>query len=136
MVRRFNHMKIKVLELDSPNKNGRVYPNSVFKKSLYKINNKIRSGEFFVYDKSPENEISGSILNVIGVVNEISIKDYDVYAHVKFNEKYKFFKEKFEEKKFHLRTYGIGTPTLQSDGTFLIGEDYELQGLLLTKDPA
>ena len=81
-------MKIKILELDRPNKNGRVYPNNVFKKALYKVNTKIKNGKFFVYDKTFENEPSGSINNaliVVGTVNEISINDYEVYAHVKFN---------------------------------------------------
>lgn len=131
-------MKVKILELDIANKNGRIYPKTVFKKALYDVNTLIKNDKFFLLKDRPESS-TYNLKNIIGIVKDIEINEYDVYAEINFlndNEESKILKNSIKNEKLFVRTFGNGSHEIQSNGNFLIGKDYKLLGLFLTDDPA
>jgi cobalamin-dependent methionine synthase I len=129
-------MKVKILTLDTSNKNERVYPYSVFKKALDEARtNLINERRFLIVDKQQEST-TVNLKDVIGVANDIQIEGDDVIADIAFFPTAHGIREAITEGKLFVATSGMGTLTKQPDGNYRVGDDYELICCFLTDDPA
>lgn len=133
-------MKIKLLEVNKPNKNNRIYPRNVMEKAMEKYKKDfIDEKRAFVVKQLPIDTMV-NLIDVVGLVKEIYIEDLNNVLMVEveklnvngFNEVWKLL----EEGKIFIRTSGIGSIDKQPDGTYIIGNDYELVCLFFTDDPA
>lgn len=127
-------MKATIITLDKPNKNGRIYPREVIKRELKKYRETyVKERRAFIVNKLPPTS-SVNLTDVIGVVEEIHIKNDKVIVKIKFFSD--LYRQLVEEGKLSLRTSGIGTLTKQPDGTYIVGDDYELISCFVTNEPA
>ena len=128
-------MKIPILTLDKPNKNGRIYPREVMKRELKRYRKtQVKERRAFVFNKLPPTSTSVNLKDVIGLVKAIHINKNKVIVEVEFHSD--FYRQLVEEGKLSLRTSGMGTLIKQKDGTYKISNDYELICCFLTDDPA
>ena len=131
-------MKIPLLTLDKPNANGRIYPKEVIEKALQKYRDEyVIKTRAFVTKKPPESP-TVNLLDTVGVIKEIIVVDNTVMADVEFLNvpEAKIFETALYSGKLHLRTAGIGSIHKQDNGTYTVGEDYQLTSCFLTDDPA
>jgi GTPase involved in cell partitioning and DNA repair len=127
-------MKSEILTLDTPNKNGRIYPREVMKRELKKYRKVfIQENRALVVNKQPESS-TVNLPDVIAVVKKATIKKNKVIVEVEFFSD--FYRQLVKDGKLSLRTSGLGTLIKQKDGTYKIGDDYELICCFLTDDPA
>jgi hypothetical protein len=132
-------MKIPILTLNTPNKNGRVYPREVFEKALAKYKKEfIDERRAMVVKRQPECAIT-NLLDVVGVIKEITFEGDKVMAEVEFLPNVPdglSCEAGVKCGKLSLRTGGLGTLDKKEDGTYVIREDYEITHCFLTDDPA
>ncbi len=127
-------MKHPILTVDKPNKNNRIYPREIIKRELKKYRKVfIKENRALVVNKQPETS-SINLQDVIGVVEKINIKDDKVFVRVEFFSD--FYRQLVEDGKLFLRTSGMATLTKQPDGTYMVGDDYEMICCFLTDNPA
>ncbi len=132
-------MKIPILTLDVPNKNGHIYPRTIFEKVLKKyIDEQIAPKRAMIVSKIPE-DTTVNLHDVIGVVKDIRIEENQVVVEAQFIPELKealIAEEGINSGKLHLRTSGVGSIHKQTDGTYTIGDDYELLSCFITDIPA
>jgi len=132
-------MKVPVLTIDKPNKNGRIYPRHVVEKELAKYHkNFIAERRAIVSRKIPETAMF-NLMDAMGIVTDMTIEGDTVFAEVSFfaSDFTRTVAEKLiREGTYHLRTSGMGTLTKQEDGTYLVNDDWELIGCFMTDKPA
>jgi hypothetical protein len=132
-------MKIPILFLDKPTKNNRIYPRDVMEKAIAKYKKDfVDEGRAMIQKKLPGDSCI-NLHDVVGVVKEIKIEDDTVFVEAEFLPQVPDglkSEEALKSGKFSLRTHGLGSIHMQPDGTFKIGEDYELISTFLTNEPA
>jgi hypothetical protein len=124
-------MKLPVLTLDTPNKNNRIYPLSVFDD----IKEVPKTG-VLVY--KTENNLE-SLSDVIGVVDDLTL---DVETKIVSGNiillntpEGNISEAMLKAGQLFLRTSGEGMTTKQPDGSYLV-TDYKINGFFLTNNPA
>lgn len=129
-------MKIPILTLDTPNKNGRIYPREVFEKALAKYKKDfIDERRAMVVSRQPEQPIT-NLQDVIGMITEITIEDGKVIADITFLPNGLSCESGVKCGKLFLRTGGMASVKKDENGNTVIQEDYEITHLFLTDDPA
>lgn len=132
-------MKIPIVTLDKPNKNNRIYPRAVMEKVLAKYKKEfIDERRAMIVKRQPEQAIT-NLMDVVGIIKEISYEGDTVMAEIEFfpNVPDGLSSEAGVKSGFlSLRTGGLGTLIKKEDGTYVIGEDYELTHFFLTDEPA
>ena len=131
-------MKIPVLSLDKPNKNGRIYPRDVIEKALQKYRDEYVSKSRAMVTRNIPTQNDIDLGDVVGIVKDIITTDEEVLAEVQFLNlpKAQGLEEALTSGKLYMRTSGIGKMTKQADGTFKIDDGYEFISCFLTNDPA
>ena len=132
-------MKVQIQEVNRPNLNKRIYPTKVLQNAIEKyITDFVKENRAFVCYKPPSKNVV-DLTEVIGLVKSIRIEGEVVVSEIEqlkgVNESEKFW-SLIEQGKIHVRTSGMGTITPQVDGTWVVGDDYELISLFITADPA
>ena len=132
-------MKIPIVTLNKPNKNNRIYPRAVMEKALEKYKKDfIDEKRAFVQKRQPHNSMV-NLLDCVGIVKEVIIEGDEVLMDVEFfpNVPEGLMTETaIKSGHLHLRTHGMGSMHLQPDGTYIVGDDYELISCFATDDPA
>jgi hypothetical protein len=132
-------MKIPILTLDVPNKNGRIYPRATFEKALKKyLDEQVAPKRAMIVSKIPE-DMTVNLHDVIGVVKDIRIEENQVVIEAQFLPELKgalLAEEGINSGKLHLRSAGVGSLHKQADGTYTIGDDYEILSFFVTDNPA
>lgn len=132
-------MKIPIMVLDTPNKNGRIYPREVMKRELRKYRKVfIKENRALIVSKQPEST-TVNIQDVIGVVNKATIRRNKVVVEVEFLKQIPnaaVIEAGIKEGKLFLRTSGVGSMIKQKDGTYKVSDDYELIGCFVTDKPS
>jgi len=132
-------MKLPILEIDKPNKNGRIYSRVLIERELERIRNDyINENRWIVGSKRSETSIF-NLLDAIGIVKEVEIKDDTVFVDIEIFSNVSngaIIKESLENGKLHIRTHGLGSLQLQENGTYLVGKDFELISCFVTDEPA
>ena len=132
-------MRIPILTLDTPNKNGRVCPRDVFEKALAKYKKEfIDERRAMVVKRQPEQAIT-NLLDVVGVIKEISYEGDKVIAEVEFLPNVPdglSCEAGVKCGKLSLRTGGLGSMEKNAEGHYVIKDDYEITHCFLTDDPA
>lgn len=131
-------MKIPILSLNKPNKNGRVYPREVIEKALQKYRDEYVSKSRAVVTRNPPTELEPNLMDTVGIVKDIIATDDEVLAEIQFLNlpKAQGLEEALTSGKLYMRTAGVGKMTKQTDGTFKIDDGYEFLSCFLTDDPA
>ena len=132
-------MKVKILEFDKPNLNNRIYPREVMEKAIKKYEEEyIKNNRAFIFSNIPTEIDNDDLRHIIGRVNSIKTENDKVVVEIEklnVNNADEFW-PLIEQGKMSVRTSGIGTITKQSDGTWIIGSDYQLTTMFLTTEPA
>jgi len=132
-------MKIPILTLDTPNKNNRIYPRAVMEKVIAKYKKDfVDEKRAFIVKKQPENTVV-NLQDVIGLINEVTFENDKVVVDVQFFPNVPeglIMETAVSDGKLHVRTSGLGTMHRQENGTYIVGEDYELINVFITNDPA
>ena len=94
-----------------------------------------------VTTKNEEKNIEDCLKSILAQTYkniEIIVVDNTVMADVEFLNvpEAKIFETALYSGKLHLRTAGIGSIHKQDNGTYTVGEDYQLTSCFLTDDPA
>ena len=130
-------MKFKVQDIDIPNKNGRIYSAPVLQRAIEKFNTiYIKENRAFLCGHRPGLE-EYSLSDIIGMVRFIGIENNKVMADVEklnINDMEELW-GLLEQDKLSIRMSGVGTLIRQLDGNYFV-EDYELERLIVTNDPA
>ena len=130
-------MKIPLLTLDKPNKNNRIYPTAVMEKAIAKYKEEfIDMNRSVVTNKIPDSD-TVNLADTVGLVTEIKTEGDTVFANVVFFPKMNgalIAEAGLQSGKLSLRSHGLGTLTKQADGTYLVGEDYEIISCFLTHE--
>jgi len=130
-------MKVPLLTLDKPNKNGRIYPREVWEKAVAKYKEEfIDMNRSIVTNKIPESA-AVNLEDTVGIVTEIKTEGDTAFANVEFFPKMtgaQMAETGLKSGYLSLRTHGIGSIKKQEDGTYVIGEDYELISCFLTNE--
>jgi len=122
------------MTLDTPNKNGRIYPREVMKRELKKYRKVfIQENRALIVNKQPESTVV-NLKDVVAVVKKATVQKNKVVVEVEFFSD--LYKQLVKDGKLSLRTSGIGSLIKQKDGSYKIGDDYELICCFLTDDPA
>ena len=132
-------MQCKVLTVDIPNKNGRIYPRSIIEREIMQLEGKISERQALVYNAPDELSTSPpSLFDVIGITTDIEIKNNDVIAKVEplMIPNAMQIMELVSNGTASLRTSGTGTLIDNKDGTTTVGDDYKLTHFIVTTDPA
>jgi hypothetical protein len=126
-------MKAKILDLDKPNANGRIYPKEV-------MENAIKKYKEDMIDKKRAligSELTGPELNIekaYGLVDDIYIEDDSVF--IEFHPLQlpicEILTPLVESKKLHFATCGV-VAKMENN---IVGDDYELRYTFLTDDPS
>lgn len=101
-------MKVQVLELDKPNKNGRVYPKSVVERSLVEFNIEHKVNYLPLYKNY---STTPTVQDVVGYVDNFGIEEGFLVANVNVMETQFGM---LEGKKFCFRP--IGSAVITEDG--------------------
>lgn len=125
------HMIGKVITMDSPNANGRIYPREVLEKSFIKYKNEmIDKGRAIVFSK-----MSNNLDDAYGLVEDYEIKGGSVYIKVKplllIWKDCNKFTDLIKNNVLHFTTAGIGTI---KNG--VVQDDFILDYIFLTDDPS
>lgn len=127
-------MKLEILTLDKPNKNNRIYPREVMKREMERYRKVfIRENRALIVNKIPESS-TVNLKDVVAVVKQARIKRNKVVVEVEFFSD--LYKQLVESGALSLRTSGVGTLIKQKDGTYKVGNDYELICCFITDKPA
>ena len=114
-------------------------PEQSSKKVLKKyIDEQIAPKRAMIVSKIPE-DTTVNLHDVIGVVKDIRIEENQVVVEAQFIPELKealIAEEGINSGKLHLRTSGVGSIHKQTDGTYTIGDDYELLSCFITDIPA
>ena len=128
-------MILKILTLDKPNKNNRIYPRSVIDREIKKYTeNYINKNQSFIY----KDATSSNFENAIGLIEELSIIRGNLMAECKFFRKpeNKELIKGIKNELIHLCPYGIGDVTQRYDGVYVVNDDYNFLYCFITHDPA
>ncbi len=132
-------MKVPILTLDTPNKNNRVYPRAVMEAAFAKYKKEfIDERRAMVVKRQPEQAIT-NLLDVVGVIKEISFEGDTVMADIEFLPTVPeglSCETGVKLGKLHLRTGGMGSMKVNENGQNVVQDDYELTHCFLTDDPA
>jgi hypothetical protein len=131
-------MKIPILILDTVTKNNRIYPRAVMEKAIAKYKKEFIDEDRAFIQKQLPGDSCINLKDCVGVVKEIKIEDNTVFVEAEFFPKVPgglITEEGLKSGKLSLRTHGMGSIRLQPDGTFKIGDDYELISTFATDDP-
>lgn len=124
-------MNVKILDLDTPNANGRIYPKDEMEKCIEKYKeDMVDKGRALI-----SKEFCGSKLNLekaYGLINDISIKDGGVYIDFKplSLPGCEVITGMIESKQVYPVTAGTGT--LSGN----VVTDYKLEYIFLSDDPS
>lgn len=132
-------MKLEILTIDKPNKNGRIYPRALVERELKRIRKEfIAERRWLIEDRLPEQSTL-NLKNVVGTVNDIFIEGDKVFVEAEFFDNVPngpITETLLKEGMASLRTAGLGTIHTQEDGTYIVGDDWELLHCFVTNDPA
>jgi hypothetical protein len=125
-------MKAKILDLDKPNANGRIYPKDVMEKAISKYKKDMVDQKRALIG----SELTGSELNVekaYGIVDDIYIEEDTVFIdfHPLKLPICESLTQLIESKVLHPVTCGFAT--LSGN---IVGDDYILSYVHLTDDPS
>lgn len=132
-------MKIPVLTLDVPNKNGNLYPKAVVEKALKKyIDEQVVHGRAMIVNRLPLDSTI-NLKDVIGIVKNVSVEGNAVMIEAEFLPG---LPEALETKagvssgQLHLRTSGIGSIKKDEHGNNVVQPDYQITSCFVTDNPA
>jgi len=132
-------MKVKLHEVNKPNRNKRIYPEHVFRKAIEKYTKDIEEGKAFVCNYTPENCTAKVDLNaVIGKVTHMEIENHILIAEIEklnVNNSDEIW-PLIEQGKLFVTIAGVGILTEQIDGTYIVGDNYEFIVLTTTAIPS
>jgi hypothetical protein len=129
-------MKYKFLELDKPNKNGRIYPKVDISNIIISLEMKqqIEDNRLFV-ECSMDSSFSRPDVdpeNICGIVTGLSIEGENAYCDIIPLQNKAHLFDLIDEKNFAIRPKGIGS--FEEDGKTI--KDYTLVSLAITQDPS
>jgi len=130
-------MKVQLLTLDKPNHNNRIYPRAVWEKAIAKYEaDFISKNRAIVTSRIPEST-TVNINDAVALVKEIKTEGDTVTAEVVFLTVPNglAMQHALQSGALSLRSHGIGSIKKQEDGTYLVGEDYEIISCFLTNEP-
>jgi len=133
-------MKLKIQEAGIPTLNRRIYPKAVLEREVKKWSDGwIKENRAFV-SKNPPEEGMTRLSDIACVIKKLYMEDNTLFAELEklandVNGSDMIW-EMLIANKLHPRIAGIGTTELQPDGTFIVGDDFELTAIFLTDDPA
>jgi GTPase involved in cell partitioning and DNA repair len=122
-------MKVKIIDMDKPNANGRIYPLTVVENAFKKYKeHMIDKGSAIIFNKN-----SNDLANAYGIVKDITIEGKEGFVELKplSLNGVETFTSLLEHNKLSVVTSGIGTV---KDN--VIQDDFELRWLFLTDDPS
>jgi hypothetical protein len=129
-------MKIKAIlqEGNKPNKNNRIYPPELLKREADKYK------ELYVKENRAlvTQNATFNLKEVVGQVKDISMEGDKLVIEVEMLNVpgAKEMWQLLEEGKMFLRMSGIGSMTRQEDGNYVMNNDYQLENIFFTDNPA
>lgn len=119
----------KVITMDTPNKNGNMYPRNVVEKAFLKYKEDMIDKERSIVFSKVENDIEYAY----GLVKDYKMEGDDVFIDVQSLTLtgMEVLSKLLEDSKLHFVTSGIGSI---KDG--IIQDDYILSHIFLTDDPS
>ena len=126
-------MKVKIIDIDKPNANGRIYPREVVEKAFKKYKedmvDKNRAIVFNTNSSTRDNDLA----NAYGVVKDIIIEGDEGFVEMEPLSlvRCSTFTALLEDNKLFVATAGVAS---LKDG--VVQDDYELTHLFLTDDPS
>ena len=133
-------MKVKVQEADIANLNRRIYPKAVLEREAKKwMSGWINENRAFVSRNPPEEGLT-LLSDIVCTIKSLEMENSVLVADLEklptdINGSDQIW-ELLILEKLHPRIAGIGSIELQPDGTYLVGDDFELTSIFLTNDPA
>jgi hypothetical protein len=129
-------MKYILQQADIPNRNGRIYPKHLLEKEIKHWNDTyVKERRAFVSKECGFINLK----DIVGLITEMKMEDNKVVIDVECLSGIPNADEIFklvEQGKLFPRMSGLGTLIEQSDGTKVVGDDYELISIFLTDKPA
>lgn len=135
------NMKMVIQIADKPNKNNRIYPKELLIREAKRwMDNCVKDKKSFIDKKPGTTDLS----DVVGIINNIGMERdnlvidaeplKDIYGKAINGSDlvWKFLKEGLAS----IRMSGIGTLNKQENGTYVVGDDWELVSFFVTNDPA
>lgn len=132
-------MKIPILTLDTPNKNGRIYPRATFERALedYK-KNFVDEHRAIIVKLQPENAVT-NLKDVVGIITGITIENDTVMVDAVFFSNVPdglVVETAIKSGLLHLRSGGIGSIIKDQNGNLIVQNDYEITHMFVTDNPA
>lgn len=114
-------MNVKLLIINTPNKNGRIYTKECIENAL----SKLERNEIFI--RSNISDLTPNLSDVIGVGKNLRIENECLVADCDFFESVK----QFEGSMINVRPMGFGT--VNESG--IVQDDYRIVGLTIVQKP-
>ena len=132
-------MKLEILTVDKPNKNGRIYPRALVEREMERIRKEFIAERRWLIEGCRSEQSTLNLKNVVGMVNDVFIEGDTVFVEAVFFDNVPngpITETLLKEGLASLRTAGMGTIHKQEDGTYIVGEDWELLHCFVTDEPA
>ncbi len=120
-----HNMKIRMLELDVPNKNNRMYPTSVIQKALAEFIEKNPTGDTMPLFREPS--INLTIKESVGVVENVKIEDGFLVGDLTMMTEQ--MAKEIGESRICIRPIGVGSV---SNG--IVQDDYKILATTIVKE--
>lgn len=129
-------MKVPLYQLDTPNKNNRIYPKELMRKEIDRLQTNIKERKLLVYQQyRPDN--SYGVSDVIGVVNGMTIENDFLMADIEFLQLpiSQDAQVGISTGELSVRSMGVGLLKEGKQGEQIV-EQYRCDGFIVTDDPA
>ena len=116
----------KFLELEKPNKNGRIYPTKVIEAALAKYKEMTKNDDFPIFKELGVTHVEADI---VGIATDVRVEDGFLCGNVGF----------FEDKFDHINTNEIINIRPNAVGTVkdgVVQDDYRINGFCIVRKPA
>lgn len=128
-------MKVILQEADKPTANNRIYTKELLQKIAADYTEQyVKHGRGLVVDRIPE-DLNVYLNHVVATVKEIKVEDNKLVADIQHLEidRAKVICALVESGRVECRLSGVGSVTQQPDGTYLVGDDYQLCNIFLAE---
>ncbi|TRO54802.1 hypothetical protein E2P64_08335 [Candidatus Bathyarchaeota archaeon] len=132
-------MKQELLTVDVPNKNGRVYPRAIVEREVARIKRDFIAENRWIIAREQMETSTFDLRKAVAVGKDLFFEGDKLFVDVEILHQLPFASEIEEGLKngtLSVRTSGMGTLHEQKDGTYLVGEDWELIHCFVTPNPA